>query len=235
MDATQISERVIWLYWAQGLEGAPPLVRACVKSWQHHNPDWDVRLLDDENLHGFLDMSDISPKVNRTAYSDILRCRLLKKHGGVWADATVLCAAPLDDWLHMLTYSGFFAFSNPASDRPIASWFIAAAKGNYIIERLSSEVDAYWANGRREPSTYFWLHYTFLMLLVLDSRFRHLWQKCPRIHAYTPHMLQFLLTSTCDKLDISALRSSPVHKLTWKAEIRLEDLQEVLKLCGRNI
>ena len=37
--------RRIWMFWAQGLEGAPLLVRHCVAAWREKNPGWEVRLL----------------------------------------------------------------------------------------------------------------------------------------------------------------------------------------------
>jgi hypothetical protein len=52
---------------------------------------------------------------------------LLRRHGGVWADATCYCLQPLAEWLpSKLAPAGFFAFDRPAPDRMLASWFLAA-------------------------------------------------------------------------------------------------------------
>lgn len=219
-------ERVIWIYWAQGLKDAPEIVQYCIRSWQRQNPSWKVMILDDGTLHDFVDMSDLEPDINRTAYSDILRCRLLRKHGGVWTDATVLCATPLDQWLHAFTYGGFFAYSWPGRDRPIASWFLASVKNGALITRLASEVDDYWANGRSNPSTYFWLHFTFLYLTSVDRTFRKNWKRTPQVSAFVPHILQRMLTGGPVGKYHGALLSSPVHKLTWKHPISIKKLEE---------
>ena len=58
------------------------------------------------------------------AFADQIRIEILHLHGGVWADATTICAKPLDEWLPERMGTGFFAFERPAQDRMIASWFL---------------------------------------------------------------------------------------------------------------
>lgn len=155
--------RTLWLYWAQGWESAPPLVRECRDSWVALNPDWDIRLLDAESA-----LDWVSPVIPGPSWSKMghahqaahIRLQLLTNHGGVWADATCLAFQPLDSWLPHLTTSGFFAFRWLKGDalhyvemgrtlhvwrmKQMASWFLAAAPGNYIVERLSGRYAQYW-------------------------------------------------------------------------------------------
>ena len=35
--------RIVWLYWNQGYEAAPEIVRYCIDLWIKNNPDWHVR------------------------------------------------------------------------------------------------------------------------------------------------------------------------------------------------
>ena len=42
--------RTIWLFWLQGWENTPELVKRCLRSWEHHNPGWTIRTLDAETL-----------------------------------------------------------------------------------------------------------------------------------------------------------------------------------------
>lgn len=226
---------MIWIYWAQGLDNAPDIVQYCIRSWQRHNPSWQVILLDDGIIHDFVDMSDLEPDINRTAYSDILRCRLLRQHGGVWTDATVLCSMPLDHWLHAFTYGGFFAYSWPGRDRPIASWFLASVKDGAVITRLTSEVDDYWANGRRIPSTYYWLHFLFLYLTIVDRNFRNQWKRIPRVDAFVPLILERLLLGRIAGDYHGPILSSPVHKLTWKKSISIRQVEEKIAEAQRSL
>ena len=230
----QSLERKIWIYWAQGLEEAPEIVQYCINSWKQHNPTWDIVFLNDRTVGNFINASDLNKRINRTAYSDILRCRLLRQYGGVWVDATVLCTKPLDDWLNALMYSGFFVYSWPTSDRPISSWFMASVKGGKTITRLTIEVDDYWRNNRWKPSTYFWLHSIFLYLIVIDADFKKSWRMMPKVSAVFPLMLQRFLLGHIHDDYIDSILSSPVHKLTWKKELTVFQLEKTLAraCCG---
>lgn len=138
--------KIIWFLWLQGLGKAPLVVKECYESWLKHNPDWQLILLDENNISNHIDLPDYSRKNNITkqAYSDILRINLLAKYGGVWADATCFCVKPLDEWLPEYITTGFFAFERPGPDRMISSWFIASAKYNYITSTYKNKVNAYW-------------------------------------------------------------------------------------------
>ena len=134
--------KTIWMYWEQGWDRAPQLVRQCAESWRRHNPDWQLRTLDKQTLLEFFDIEQWAPgeplapawltpvrkwihrslhstelikknKIKIQQRSDIIRVNLLERYGGVWADATLFCTRPLDSWLASHTTQGFFAFSNP--------------------------------------------------------------------------------------------------------------------------
>jgi len=136
-------EKIIWIYWAQGWENAPNIVKECRKSWEHYNPDWEIRCLDQNSVIPYFDIKQWMPgptpsgpqwliklreKLHALLHSthlikrkrvkiqhraDIIRVNLLQQYGGVWADATLWCNKPLSDWVNKHTHHGFFAFSNP--------------------------------------------------------------------------------------------------------------------------
>src|SRR3954453_20542988 len=123
--------RVVWTLWLQGWETAPPLVQACLRSWQRRNPTWTVRTLTRDNISQYLDLLSTYPDVNldqipAAALSDMIRIALLSQHGGVWADSTVFCVMPLDRWIDDYSRTGFFAFARPGPDRMLSSWFLAS-------------------------------------------------------------------------------------------------------------
>ncbi len=75
--------------------------------------------------------------------SDVIRIHLLRKYGGVWADATLWCARSLDDWIDSVVTepSCFFAYEKPGPPcRPISSWFLAAGEDSRIIDLWQSAV-----------------------------------------------------------------------------------------------
>lgn len=134
-----IGNRTIWMLWFQGFDAAPPLVRACLQSWRRHNPGWHVVALDRHSLHDRIALDDVialdRDDLTIQTKSDIVRLCLLRRHGGVWADATAFCFRPLDAWL-CSRYTGFAAFANPGRDRLMSNWFIAAENDNPVLLAL---------------------------------------------------------------------------------------------------
>ena len=163
---------IIWMLWWQGIESAPRLVKQCVRSWERHNPSWNLRILDKDNFHDWVSLTIPDRKFTnlKVAHQSAhIRLRLLETHGGVWVDPTCLCMTPLDEWLPQLDHGGFFAFRwnrddelrgtfgilRPGRNRIMASWFLVAATNDYAIEQLSKIFSDYWTlndlnnNGKR--------------------------------------------------------------------------------------
>ena len=133
----------LFMYWHQGWNNAPDIVKRCVATWQERNPTWEINLLDAATIPEILRLPIAAKILNLPlpALSDVIRICLLKKYGGVWADATLWCVRPLDDWIDSVCApSGFFAYDKPAPDRPISSWFLAADKECRIVDLWHSAV-----------------------------------------------------------------------------------------------
>ena len=71
--------KTLWIYWEQGFENAPEIVTKCVRSWQYHNRDFKIVLLDKRNLENYIDVE--RPMQAIQAWSDIVRINLLKEYG----------------------------------------------------------------------------------------------------------------------------------------------------------
>ncbi len=95
---------------------------------------------------------------------------MLAKHGGVWADATLLCSKPLDDWLPEYYTTGFFAFRNPGKDRMLSNWFMASDPGNKLSEQLFNEYSTFLATNSFKNQNNF-------LGLLLRSIFRKKWNR----------------------------------------------------------
>ncbi|MDE6159383.1 MAG: capsular polysaccharide synthesis protein [Bacteroidaceae bacterium] len=83
----------IWVFWAQGEENMPPIVKACYRQLCANNKGV-VKLLDLKNvgqyvsLPGFVFEKLREGKLLYAHFSDILRHSLIAKYGGFWIDAT---------------------------------------------------------------------------------------------------------------------------------------------------
>jgi Capsular polysaccharide synthesis protein len=218
-------KQTIWMLWLQGWDNAPSIAKSSFLSWENCNPSWTVQPLDAESALSVFGAHP--PKIllrkdlPREAYSDILRIELLARFGGVWADATTICGKPLNEWLPPHSSErDFFAFSQPTSDRIIASWFLYATAEGYIISKLCDAVREYWHN-RAERDDYFWLHKIFENLTLTDPNFRTLWEAPPHIPAqqpfhFGPRSARLALPpSPADQTSLE-LGKWPVFKLTHK-------------------
>ncbi len=223
--------RIVWSYWQQGENAAPDLVKSCIATWRSLNSGWDVRVLDEGSVPQFATMTHLPESIGVQHYTDVLRVRLLDDHGGVWADATTLCATPLDHWLPPLMQSGFFAFSRPATDRVVASWFLASEPGGALIRAWRHATDAYWASVGRADH-YYWLHYLFEWMTLKNAEVGGLWARTPQISADGPLLIQRCLRFGYDAgcldegVDLDAI---PIHKLNWRENISIGDVQRLLR------
>ena len=143
--------KIVWLMWTQGLAAAPPVVKACYRSWQQLNPDWNVIFLDETNLEDYLGTGFLSRYhgVAPQAFSDLVRINLLARYGGVWSDATCYCQVPLSDWLGEQLSAGFFAFAwtgkNYRVARELSMWFLASSPDNHLTREWCGAANRYWS------------------------------------------------------------------------------------------
>jgi hypothetical protein len=232
--------KTIWIYWDRGEAEAPELVRHCIASWRERNPGWDVRVLDMTTAAQAVDMPQGPSDIPVQSYADLLRLRLLRRHGGVWVDATAYCIAPLDGWLPPLAQRGFFAFMWTRNDswfiwpgmrRTLTNWFIASEPEGGIVSSWEAASFDYW-QGRKTPHTYYWPHVMIDYLCLTNRTFRRLFADIPRIGCYGAHLVHDCVTHGHDPDDIAALLAigaTPVQKLRWNwSEERAELAKQLL-------
>lgn len=212
--------RSIWTLWLQGWDDAPPIVRACRASWTHKNPGWTLRPLTADNLSDWGDAFPARPPTMPVAaYSDVIRTGILADLGGVWVDATVYCMWPLDWWLPAAAANGFFAF-RLGSDRPLATWLLAADRGHPLATAWAARARSYWA-GRDHFDRYFWLHKEFANCCRDDPALASAWVDVPNLPAAGAHAFwpadQTLTRPLVGQLRERVLsRLDPVYKLSHR-------------------
>lgn len=210
------------MLWLQGWDDAPDLVRACRRSWEQNNPGWDVRALTAVDLAGVIPEAGEQGTWSANHYANRVRVELLRKYGGVWADATAFCTKPLDDWLTGIMEPGFFAFASPLPGRPMSNWFLAAAEGSVIISKMSEGITRLWEE-RSEGDQYHWFHAMFGKFIDDDREFAAAWKASARISADGPHYFapygpRFTGPLTRGAQARLAARTDPVYKLTHKID-----------------
>ena len=183
-------EKNIFLLWLQGWDKAPWLQKKVLESWIINNPDWNVILIDQNNLVNYVKdidyIYDKNKKITPQAKSDIIRLSLLKNHGGVWADSTLLCMQPLNHWVFdALKNSGIWMYhghgSNLNSELGPASWFIVSEKNGYLISKWKMHCDSFWRK-KKKVNNFFWMDGLFKDLLFNDEKFKNKWLKTPFLY-----------------------------------------------------
>lgn len=184
--------KVIWSFWEQGWDSAPPIALKSVESWRKSQPDWEIRLLDKSNLHEYIPLEQELPnfweKKPIQGRSDLIRINLLLKYGGVWIDSSLFLTKPFEQWLIPRIRNGFYAFSRPGPDRMLTSGFLAATPNNYLCERWRDASHQYWQD-KSFATDYFWFHYCFEHLYSEDEKFRAIWDEVESISSDTIHLL----------------------------------------------
>lgn len=232
--------RPIFLLWFQGWRNAPPIVKQCARSWQVHNPDHTIVRLDNQSLQGWLRWKPKIPgldkkQISRTSASDIVRLGLLRKYGGVWADATTFCTRPLDDWLTLGDTDRFFAFRS-GNARQLSTWFLAAEPGSGLVDRWYAATIDYWSR-RDRMDDYYWCHHLFAHLCRTDPAFAEHWASVPSRFNKSPHFFHrhgFAGPVNDTVREHVEKRRAPLYKLTWKRK-GIDRLPRVKFLLGASV
>ena len=232
--------KTIWINWFQGWDNAPEIAHTCVKSWRQYNPGWDIKLLSNENHAEYADFDERVPnlKQNNIDKSDLLRVSLLAKHGGVWADSTLFCNKPLDDWI--LDYKDYFVFTR--KDNLMDNWFMMSNGENFVAQKMYELAVDYWKwrqqKGNQEELIWCWQIGHLSRLLNTDQKVRSIVHGWDHIdirhdvynqkngkgfrgksgHLFTPYMKYFYNPISDEIKNRIDAKIDPVYKLTYKTD-----------------
>ena len=212
---------VIWCCWLQGIEQAPEVVQACVKSLERFGRE--IRIITSENFDEYVELPEYIIRkwrdgiITNTHFSDLIRIGLLADRGGLWIDATVYCSSA-EDILEILKDTDIFAYSfamrvDPTKYILFDSWFLYAATKNAVIEETKLMLWDYWKNEE------YLLHYFLFHLCFSGCCRRHQeeWEKIPVYSMEPCHILQQeMLGEYNEKRWNQIMKMSGIHKITYK-------------------
>lgn len=135
----------IWMYWQGEL---PDLVAKCITTIQDKHPDYNVYILNDENIKEFCDEDYYTFKnITSQQKADLIRLNLLYKFGGIWVDASTILLRDLN-WISLLmkdSNAEFFSYyrnkNTTIREYPIfENWLMASVQGNGFIQAWLDEL-----------------------------------------------------------------------------------------------
>lgn len=130
--------KIVWTHWATN--DMPELCKLTLERMKKVLSDWDVRFFTNDDFLEWCEPPEEYHKLAIQAQTDFMRLWLLKEHGGVWMDISIVLNQSInpiyDECVSQKSeLGGFFAehlTSNP--EYPVFdSWFIMAPKGSNII------------------------------------------------------------------------------------------------------
>ena len=134
-ESTQeCSDFNIWIFWGQGKENMPNVVKACYKKITENNDN--VQFIDMSNVGDFVEIPKIVYEKLKTGkllyahFSDIVRNSLLAKHGGLWLDATVYTSGKIPEMAKQYT---FFSPHDKSNNTLWVSYAMGSNKINSVI------------------------------------------------------------------------------------------------------
>ena len=157
----------IWICWWQGEANMPDIVKVCYASAKHHAGQHPVILITEQNYQEYATMPDYilqkvkNHEISLTHFSDMLRINLLKEHGGIWADSTLLFTRDVDSIMNPDT--DFYTCHHTAKNTNVANgkwtvFFIACGKDNILPAFLLDMFYSYWKN-HQQIVTYLFFDY----------------------------------------------------------------------------
>ena len=150
--------RKVFVFWWDGFDNSPNIVKACLKSVQVTHSDDEVILLSKNNYEKYTDI-DIALRqgfergeISVQTFSDILRFNVLKNNGGTWVDATLYFCAPYD-LTNTLDYKSFESLNCNTTpdflkyqgyDSTWTGFFIASRRNAVLVQAIDSVFREYF-------------------------------------------------------------------------------------------
>lgn len=159
-----IIPKIIYTYWAQGLEKLPSLTKRCLISWQKQNPTYTIILLTRANTPLLLQALNMSlpplfASIRAQWQADWIRLAFLKARGGIWMDSSIFALQSLDKIVQDVQNQGKQGFMYYLGDWSWPSvgveysenWFIVSSRANPSITAWFTEFDyCFTVHGMRD-------------------------------------------------------------------------------------
>ena len=224
----------VWTLWWDGEEAAPECVRLCLSSQRRFFPapeyEWHALTKADYERYITLPPAVLSRyrqgQISLTHLSDVIRCELLHRYGGLWIDATVYVSAPPDRAALAAPFYTNRKTTYPENLRRLipggrwACYLMGCRAGSPLTAFLTLAYARYWEK-YGEPIDYY----------LLDDLLDAAWRLVPAARALmerakTGNQRIFDLYEMRnaayrpDRLD-ALFRENVFHKLSYKDEYRL--------------
>lgn len=232
----------IWVFWGQGFENAPSIVKQCNKQLHYQASklqDLQVIELDLKNYEKYVQLpKDIVEQFNSGSlsivnFSDILRSFLLRDYGGGWIDATVFMSSTLSEIYSSPVYTvkhELFKEKEHICKGKWSSFFMGATQRNVLFPYLCDAFSSYCQKHS------FFIRY-FLIDCLIAIGYEEIEEIRKEIDEIKPNNRGVFLLVNALKNDAKSdevdkiLRENTVHKMAYQIK-GAESVAEKLKMIS---
>lgn len=219
-----IAARKAWVFWWQGEEEAPEVVKMCINSIRKHC-ELEVVCLSKKNYSKYVQIPDyiVRKAENGTMclahFSDVLRFVLLYEKGGIWIDSTCLLTAQIP--ADIFEYP-FYSLNGPFRGQEGLNWlwtsfFMLGQKGNVLSKMMVDFYYEYWKK-----------HDCAITYLFLDCWIRAMYRNFEEIKCLIDEMpstdmkvfdLNAIMNLSYDRHKLNqVINNSYIHKISYKSK-----------------
>lgn len=221
------NNKIIWVFWWQGIENAPEIVKKCVRSLQNKNKDYKLNIISKNNFNDYINLTDSimekfnSGKIGFAHFSDIVRVNLLSKYGGIWADATIFLTKGFDE--NILDYDFYSIKSyklntDNVSEYRWTTYFLCAKKNNELVSFLSDLFNAYYEDNDYVIE-YLMTDYFIDIAYNNIDYIKEMIDKIPINNMYSEKLFSNINNKFDEELYKKITNSTYIHKLSYKVDI----------------
>lgn len=176
---SKIGNSRVWIFWWQGIEAAPDIVKICVNSIRQNIGCRELVILDKNNYKKYTNLDSYYEhmlevgNISTTQFSDLLRLNLLFNQGGIWLDSTYLMTGNLPEYvsdLHFFTIRHGMCKEYPMSK---GLWTSSALGVAAHADEIKLFMDIY--------DNYFQKHKTLVDYLLTDYIFAVCCDHCEQV------------------------------------------------------
>lgn len=222
-------KKIIWIFWWQGINAMPEIVKSCFASVLENAVDYKVVLLTCENYKEYVTLPDIiltkfaEKKISITHFSDCLRMQVLGSLGGLWLDATILVTNNLPaEIANNPFYTRRIKEDTPfVSNGKWSGYFISASQGNIMFKMVNEIFYNYWLK-HNALIDYLFIDYAIMVCYKNIPQIRKMIEAVPYNNGNI-HIFFSKLNNPYESKEYNDIcNNSYLHKLSYKQRFILK-------------
>lgn len=222
INSKKTSYDKVWIFWYQGIENAPDLVKSTIKSIKSTMKNKKIVILTKDNLNEYVSLPDYienkfqKGQITMAHYSDLLRIELLTTFGGLWLDSTILMTNKpffIDKDIPLFVFKDVSLYRKEELPVAASSWLIYSNGKSNILCLTKELLYEYWKT-HSHVSIYLVFHIFFKLATEV---YKDEWENVPTYSNVPPHILQFELLNKYDEGRFKQIEEmSDIHKLNHR-------------------